>query len=159
MKKSWPNTCRIKNKSYLCIAFENKHSWKEFWRDGRVVDCGGLENRCTARYRGFESLSLRKKWVRKHSYPLFLCLYPSIDSPSRNLKTPSRFEVNVSTFLSIPLHLIGIGWTFLASGLFIDEKSECYEQIRMESEMGVGIYHSVSYPACGIIDASLKINA
>ena len=29
------------------------------WRDGRVVDCGGLENRCTARYRGFESLSLR----------------------------------------------------------------------------------------------------
>ena len=28
-------------------------------RDGRVVDCGGLENRCTARYRGFESLSLR----------------------------------------------------------------------------------------------------
>ena len=34
---------------------------KEFWRDGRVVDCGGLENRCTARYRGFESLSLRQK--------------------------------------------------------------------------------------------------
>ena len=29
------------------------------WRDGRVVDCGGLENRCTERYRGFESLSLR----------------------------------------------------------------------------------------------------
>jgi hypothetical protein len=29
-------------------------------RDGRVVDCGGLENRCTVRYRGFESLSLRK---------------------------------------------------------------------------------------------------
>jgi hypothetical protein len=33
---------------------------KEFWRGGRVVDCGGLENRCTARYPGFESLSLRK---------------------------------------------------------------------------------------------------
>ena len=30
-------------------------------RDGRVVECGGLENRCTARYRGFESLSLRHK--------------------------------------------------------------------------------------------------
>ena len=30
------------------------------WRDGRVVECGGLESRCTAcRYRGFESLSLR----------------------------------------------------------------------------------------------------
>jgi hypothetical protein len=31
----------------------------KYWRDGRVVDCGGLENRCTVRYRGFESLSLR----------------------------------------------------------------------------------------------------
>ena len=30
-----------------------------YWKDGRVVDCGGLENRCTARYPGFESLSLR----------------------------------------------------------------------------------------------------
>ena len=35
-------------------------SEKKFWRGGRVVDCGGLENRCTARYPGFESLSLRK---------------------------------------------------------------------------------------------------
>jgi len=26
-----------------------------------VVECGGLEIRCTARYRGFESLSLRKE--------------------------------------------------------------------------------------------------
>ena len=34
-------------------------SVKKFWRGGRVVDCGGLENRCTARYPGFESLSLR----------------------------------------------------------------------------------------------------
>ena len=31
------------------------------WRDGRVVECGGLENRCSASYRGFESLSLRNK--------------------------------------------------------------------------------------------------
>lgn len=30
-------------------------------RGGRVVDCGGLENRCTFGYRGFESLSLRIK--------------------------------------------------------------------------------------------------
>ena len=28
-------------------------------RDGRVVDCNGLENRRTEGYRGFESLSLR----------------------------------------------------------------------------------------------------
>ena len=32
---------------------------KKSWRGGRVVDCGGLENRCTARSPGFESLSLR----------------------------------------------------------------------------------------------------
>ena len=30
-----------------------------YWRDGRVVECTGLENRRTERYRGFESLSLR----------------------------------------------------------------------------------------------------
>ena len=39
---------------------KNKATLKKFWRGGRVVDCGGLENRCTARYPGFESLSLRK---------------------------------------------------------------------------------------------------
>lgn len=31
------------------------------WRDGRVVEGGGLENRCGATHRGFESLSLRHK--------------------------------------------------------------------------------------------------
>jgi hypothetical protein len=29
------------------------------WRDGRVDEGGGLENRCGATHRGFESLSLR----------------------------------------------------------------------------------------------------
>lgn len=29
------------------------------WRDGRVVEGGGLENRCPDRDRGFESYSLR----------------------------------------------------------------------------------------------------
>ena len=40
--------------------FKGSTLTKEFWRGGRVVDCGGLENRCTARYPGFESLSLRQ---------------------------------------------------------------------------------------------------
>ena len=35
-----------------------------FRRDGRVVDCIGLENRRTERYRGFESLSLRWETFR-----------------------------------------------------------------------------------------------
>ena len=30
------------------------------WRDGRVVDRGGLENRWSVSFRGFESLSLRE---------------------------------------------------------------------------------------------------
>ena len=41
---------RIENPLYFCTR-----------RDGRVVDCGGLENRCAERHRGFESLSLRKR--------------------------------------------------------------------------------------------------
>ena len=43
------------------MRFVRKDLRKKFWRGGRVVDCGGLENRCTARYPGFESLSLRNK--------------------------------------------------------------------------------------------------
>ena len=41
---------------------------KTYWKDGRVVDCGGLENRCTARYPGFESLSLRNNFKDKKNY-------------------------------------------------------------------------------------------
>ena len=39
-------------------AFETS----EHWRDGRVVDYSSLENYRTERYRGFESLSLRKEF-------------------------------------------------------------------------------------------------
>ena len=52
-------------KHYLCTAFEKR---TYHWRDGRVIDCSGLENRRTARYRGFESLSLRKKDKSKKDY-------------------------------------------------------------------------------------------
>src|SRR5690606_40910597 len=34
-------------------------------RGGRVVECGGLENRCPARDRGFESLPLRSGRARR----------------------------------------------------------------------------------------------
>ena len=49
-----------KKSAYLCIAFGKKAYLQDSWRDVRVVECAGLENRCTARYRGFESLSLRQ---------------------------------------------------------------------------------------------------
>jgi hypothetical protein len=48
-------------------------------RVGRVVDCGGLENRCTERYRGFESLTLRTKAVIK-SLLFFVLKHGSIKS-------------------------------------------------------------------------------
>ena len=41
-------------------------------RNGRVVDRGGLENRCTAMYRGFESLFLRGKKGSEENRFLFL---------------------------------------------------------------------------------------
>ena len=46
-------------------AFETS----EHWRDGRVVDYSSLENYRTERYRGFESLSLRKEF--SNSWILF----------------------------------------------------------------------------------------
>ena len=64
------NTLLLLNKIFfkkLCKIFGQLKKVFYFcaWRDGRVVDCGGLENRWAARLRGFESLSLRKtKQVR-----------------------------------------------------------------------------------------------
>ena len=53
---------------YFCnVKTERPHSLtqKHLWRGGRVVDCTGLENRRTERYRGFESLPLRRKRFNK----------------------------------------------------------------------------------------------
>ena len=51
------------------------NSHEEFWRGGRVVDCGGLENRCTARYPGFESLSLRNKGCKSSICEIYTLFY------------------------------------------------------------------------------------
>ena len=51
---------KVLKKNHKCYwQIKIKYTFAHAWRDGRVVDCGGLENRCTERYRGFESLSLR----------------------------------------------------------------------------------------------------
>ena len=47
--------------STFALAFEKEVGTHNHWRDGRVVDYNGLENRRTERYRGFEALSLREK--------------------------------------------------------------------------------------------------
>ena len=50
----------ILHSSFFCVPLHPLFEQLEHWRDGRVVDYNGLENRRTERYRGFESLSLRK---------------------------------------------------------------------------------------------------
>ena len=40
-----------------------------------MVECGGLENHCTAMYRGFESLSLRKRKALDNSRVFLLYIY------------------------------------------------------------------------------------
>ena len=55
---------RIENPLYFCTR-----------RDGRVVDCGGLENRCAARHPGFESLSLRNKGCKSSICEIYTLFY------------------------------------------------------------------------------------
>ena len=60
---------------YLCTIKQEETTFllkNNSWRGGRVVDCTGLENRRTERYRGFESLSLRKKSGNNESCFLIL---------------------------------------------------------------------------------------
>ena len=51
--------------STFALASRKEVGTHNHWRDGRVVDYNGLENRRTERYRGFESLSLRRKCVTR----------------------------------------------------------------------------------------------
>ena len=66
---------QLEKTCYLCTC----KSESIFWRDGRVVDCGGLENRWGSHLRGFESLSLRwTYWTemvskRTKSYKSMIC--------------------------------------------------------------------------------------
>ena len=65
----------------FCCTFAADFEKRVFcmrWRDGRVVDCGGLENRWAERLRGFESLSLRNtKW--RTSLTGLVFLYPIVN--------------------------------------------------------------------------------
>ena len=68
-----PKNWWIQIKKYLCTRLR-KPSYSHpdrIWRDGRVVDYNGLENRRTERYRGFESLSLRKSLLNEISEGFF----------------------------------------------------------------------------------------
>ena len=75
----------IPKKHYtFALAIETIHLFKlqngnHHWRDGRVVDYNGLENRRAERHRGFESLSLRiAQRVKSLSYNNLGTFYLSI---------------------------------------------------------------------------------
>ena len=61
IKKSRKTLADSKKSRTFASLLKRSTSEKKFWRDGRVVDRGGLENRCTERYRGFESLPFRRR--------------------------------------------------------------------------------------------------
>ena len=42
------------------VVFGTVSPEQDFWTGGRVVDCARLESVCTAMYRGFESLPVRR---------------------------------------------------------------------------------------------------
>ena len=71
----------IPKKHYtFALAIETIHLFKlqngnHHWRDGRVVDYNGLENRRAERHRGFESLSLRKQGCKSTSYVICTLYY------------------------------------------------------------------------------------
>ena len=69
-----------KSSIFLSYIFGRKDKYTTFAtafrRDGRVVECGGLENRCPSRDRGFESLSLRKETKGAQKSVPFFCYYP-----------------------------------------------------------------------------------
>ena len=96
-------SCIFKIKSYLCNAFNKSTSERKFGRGGRVVDCGGLENRCTARYPGFESLSLRNKWCKSSDCEIYTlyCTHKlgNMDKCGREKKKES-LSLFVSIFFS-----------------------------------------------------------
>ena len=59
MQKVAEKFVHFEKNHYLCTRFQEIEA---HWRDGRVVDYSSLENYRTERYRGFESLSLRKEF-------------------------------------------------------------------------------------------------
>ena len=73
------DNCKIalaKHEFLFKFAAHSGSSFTSYRRDGRVVECTGLENQRTERYRGFESLSLRQKHLKTSVLRwFFLCPY------------------------------------------------------------------------------------
>ena len=83
---------------------------KKFWRGGRVVDCGGLENRCAARHPGFESLSLRWKELQNKENPCKLIFYGDflflVHGKNKHIKAFFRCTIRCTCLLSMSVGLL-----------------------------------------------------
>ena len=101
-KKTIGTFASSKKSSTFASHLRNKRTSKEVWRDGRVVECTGLENRRTARYRGFESLSLRHEIGRLAQLVQSICL-TSRGSAVRIRQRPQRHPFGC-LFLYILVH-------------------------------------------------------
>lgn len=75
VEKKHTKNCPFRKYPYICTAIERCFMYFLIRRDGRVVDYSGLENRRTERYRGFESLSLRKQGCKSASYAIYTLYY------------------------------------------------------------------------------------
>ena len=65
----------------FALANKQKRQLSFVRRDGRVVEYTGLENRRTARYRGFESLSLRTESCKSKDLQDFFLIVYFFDEP------------------------------------------------------------------------------
>ena len=58
-----------------------------------MVDYNGLENRRTERYRGFESLSLRKQGCKSTGYVIYTLYYTRIFHYLRKLRVSPKTQL------------------------------------------------------------------
>ena len=105
MKKKLKKFADLKKYPYLCSALREKQTTKQYWRGGRVVDCGGLENRCAARHPGFESLSLRKNRMQMKENPCKLTNYGDflflVHSKNKHIKAFFRCTIRCTLLPSM----------------------------------------------------------
>ena len=86
------------------------------WRDGRVVECGGLENHCAAMYRGFESLSLRKRKALEitRAFLLYIYIMKKIDLDIRKATTlEGKFYTCSNNFKHSLENIFTNNWQFI----------------------------------------------
>ena len=89
---------------------QHQSPFHHFRRDGRVVDCTGLENRRTERYRGFESLSLRFIFVKPADFQrVLIFIYSKVPECYFLHRNPHSYSICfISLVILTPPPLRGI---------------------------------------------------